>query len=101
MSAADQIITLILTIIAFVMSAIGLVDGALSHAMTSAGIPHDRQFVILVVFTLLLAVAAVRLLGGLLGWLCIILLVLMLLHHAVPVLQSPGTAVPSQLLHAL
>jgi hypothetical protein len=89
-SVIDFVLGLILAIFGFVMSFIGIIDGAVTDDMTRGGIDSHLQFVIIIVITVLLVVAALRLVGGLLGWLVLVLLALLLLHHAIPDMMQAG-----------
>lgn len=59
-------------------------DGWLRGLMTSSGVPHEAQTLILVVVAVLFIIAALRLLGGLLRLLIIVFLILLLLHVVFP-----------------
>jgi hypothetical protein len=88
--AINFILGLILTIFGIIMSFIGVIDSSLTSAMTHAGIDYHLQLVVILVITVVLVVGALRLVGGLLGWLLLILLALLLLHHAIPEMAQAG-----------
>lgn len=90
-SAIDFVVTLILRLVAAVMAVIGVIEAALRRILVEAGIHGELQSAILVVFVILLIVAAVRLLGGVLGFLITILLLLMILNVLMPGLHIPTT----------
>jgi hypothetical protein len=100
-NAVQYFVTCVLALCDMVMRFLGNIDAALDVVMTSAGIDAHWQFLIMLVVTVILVVLALRLVGGLLGWVVLILLVLLLLHRVVPGIASPGTVVPGQLANIL
>lgn len=97
--AVQYFVTSVLALCDMVMRFLGTIDAALGEVMTSVGIDAHWQFLIMLVVTVILVVLALRLVGGLLGWMVLILLVMLLLHRVVPGIASPGTIVPGQLAH--
>jgi len=89
-AAINFIIALILGLFDAIMAFIGLIDFHLSDAMTREGIGDQLQSVILLVVTVFLVLLALRLVGGLFGWLVLILLSLLLLHHLIPAMVQAG-----------
>jgi hypothetical protein len=89
-AAINFILALILTLFSAVMSFIGLIDSVLTDWMTREGLDPHLQLVIILVVTVLLVVGALRLVGGLFGWLLLILLSLLLLHHVIPSMAQAG-----------
>jgi hypothetical protein len=101
----DHIISLItlilLTILGLVLQVIGFIDGLFGAALTSIGIAPSAQGPLLIIAAIILAVAALRLLGRLIAGLLIILFVLLLLaphapkswshiHDQAPTITLPG-----------
>jgi hypothetical protein len=99
--AISLIVGAILTVVTFVINAIGVVDVWLGHVMTSAGIDPHRQLLVLLVVSVILVVFALRALGGILGWLVLILLVLLLLHRVLPQAVFHHTGVPPALQNSI
>ena len=91
-SAINFIETLILRLVAAVMAVIGVVEDALRRLLVEAGIRGELQSAILVVVAILLIIAAIRLLGGVFGFLITILLLLLILNVLMPGLHIPATA---------
>lgn len=87
--AIDSVMTVILALLGIVMTAIGAVEAALRHAMTTAGLEPQVQSIVLVIAAVLLILAAFRLLGGLLAILVGVLLILLIVHIAAPGLDLP------------
>jgi hypothetical protein len=84
-----------------VMGFFGDIDHALGGVMTSIGIGMQWQFLIMLVVTAMLAVPALRYVGGLLGWVMMLLLVLLLVDSAVPEItaqDAPGSGMVADLL---
>jgi uncharacterized membrane protein YidH (DUF202 family) len=88
--AINFILGLILAIFGFLMAFIGVVDNGLTGWMTDMGLDYHLQLVIILVITVLLVIGCLRLVGGLLAWLVLILLALLLLHHAMPAMAQAG-----------
>ena len=87
--AIDLVITALLLLCGLVLSAAGAVDVFLQSVMQHAGIDSARQPLILIVVALLVVIAFLRAFGGVFSGLILILLVLMLLHWAIPGLHMP------------
>jgi hypothetical protein len=100
-NAVQYFVSGVLALCDMVMRFLGNIDAALGAVMTSVGIHAHWQFLIMLVVTVILVVLALRLVGGLLGWMVLLLLVLLLLHRVVPGIASPGTIVPGQLANLL
>ncbi len=66
------------------ISIFGVVEGAAHNAMTRAGLPSDLQEVVLLGIGVVFVLAALRVFGGLLRLLIIVLLILFLLHVVAP-----------------
>ncbi|WP_284946255.1 hypothetical protein [Acidisoma cladoniae] len=90
--AIDFVLTLILRLVAAVMTVIGAVDDFFRHLLIQAGINGQLQSAILIIIAVLLMIAALRLLGGVFGVLITILLVLVVLH-----LLMPGMHIPTEI----
>ncbi len=90
-SAIDFVLTLILRLVAAVMTVIGVIEAALRRLLVQAGINGELQSAILIVVAILLIIAAVRLLGGVFGLLITILLVLLIVNLLMPGLHIPTT----------
>lgn len=88
-NAINLVMSALLFLAGLVMQVIGFVDALLMKFMMSAGIPQRLQVVVLVLVAIALVVAAFRLLGGVLGFLIILLLVLLVVHAAFPGMQLP------------
>ena len=97
-----SLITLILvTILGLVLQVIGFIDGLLSAALTALGVPIHAQGPLLIIAAIVLAVAALQLLGRFVAGLLLILFLLLLIyphmspdwtkaHNTAPVLTLPG-----------
>ncbi|HUW80552.1 MAG TPA: hypothetical protein VMV54_06605 [Acidocella sp.] len=88
-NAIEAFVTGVLALCGLVMLGVGTVDDTLGMAMTSVGIDPNWQLSILLVLTAALVVFVMRVLGGLLGWVVLLLLVLLLLHRIVPGMVTP------------
>jgi F0F1-type ATP synthase membrane subunit a len=74
-----------------IMHVVGIVDDAAGRFLALVGIQDPQwQLYILLVLAAALVTLALRVLGGLLGWVCLLVLVLLLLHRLVPGLASPA-----------
>jgi len=89
-AAINFVIALILELFGAMMAFIGLIDVRLSEVMTRQGIGDQMQTVIILVVTVFLVLAALRFVGGLFGWLVLVLLSLLLLHHLIPAMVAAG-----------
>jgi hypothetical protein len=87
----------ILALCILVMRGVGWVDGVLTIPMQSADLSARTQAYILLVVTVVLVVLALRVLGGLLGWLVFLFLVLLLLHHILPEFLPQEIMIPGPL----
>jgi len=86
----------------FIMHYVGIVDDSFGHLLILVGITSPRyQLYVYLIFMLALVVFALRVLGGLLGWVVLILLVLMLLHRVVPGISAPGGAFDTPIQNVL
>ena len=92
----------ILTIVGFVMHYVGFADNGFTRLMIKAGIvyPRDQLYIYLAVMVIL-AFVALRVLGGMLGWVILILLVLLLLHRVVPGISAPNGAFQTPLQNVM
>lgn len=91
-SAINFIVTLLLRLVGAVMAVIGIVEHGLRQVLDQAGVHGELQSAILVVAAIVVIVAALRLLGGVFGFLITILLVLMILNLLMPGLHLPSSA---------
>jgi hypothetical protein len=96
-NTVQYFITGVLALCDMVMRFLGIIDDALGGIMASAGIDPHLQLLIMLIVTVMLVMLALRLVGGLLGWVVLLLLVMLLLHRIVPGMASPGMIVPGQL----
>jgi hypothetical protein len=79
-----------------VMAYVGVADKAICHVMTLAGLSAQVQTYVLIVATALIVALAMRAVGGVFGWVVLLLMVLLLLHHVIPNIATPsGTLAPS------
>ncbi len=86
----------------FIMHYVGIVDDLFSRLLILTGITNSKyQLYVFLIFMLALVVFALRILGGLLGWVVLILLVLMLLHRVVPGISTPGGAFDTPIQNVL
>jgi len=92
--AINFVIFALLFLAGLVMEVIGFIDHLLAHLMTALHVPANAQIILLVVAALYLAVMAIRALGGVFAALIIALLVLLLLHQAVPGMKIPPARLP-------
>lgn len=93
--AINLVIFALLTLAGLVMDAIAFIDRLLAHVMTALHVPTNAQIILLVVAALYLAVMAIRALGGVFAALIIALLILLLLHQAVPGMKIPPAHLPA------
>ncbi|MBW4021575.1 MAG: hypothetical protein HIU92_00315 [Proteobacteria bacterium] len=91
-SAIDFILTLILRLVAAVMAVIGVIEAALRRLLSDAGIHGELQSAILIIAAIMLIIGAVRLLGGVFGFLITVLLILLIVNLLMPGLHFPTTA---------
>jgi len=82
--AIELVISAILFLCSFVLEAVGVVDGVLGSIMTRIGVPPGAQIALLLGISVILVVFAIRKLGMLFAALIIVLLVLLLMHKALP-----------------
>ncbi len=90
MSAINFVQTLLLRLVAAIMTVIGVVETFCRRLLIDAGVNGELQAAILVIVAILLIVAALRLLGGVFGLLITVLLVLLVLHVLMPGMHIPG-----------
>ncbi len=100
-NALEYFLTGIFYLFTSVMYYAGFVDGAASNFMASWGIYPPYQLYIFIVLTVALGALALRWLGGLPGWLLVLVLLVLLLREVVPEVANPSSVVPHQLLNAL
>jgi len=93
--AINFVLSIIFTLIDFVLGAIGIADAFLAGLMTSAGLPASLQTAVLIVVALLLFIFAVRVLGRVFGILLLVLLVMLILHRLYPGMQVPHSMLPA------
>lgn len=91
-TAINFVLTLLLRLVGVVMAVIGIVEHALRQMLTQAGVQGQTQSAILVVAAILVIVAALRLLGGVFGFLITLLLILMIINVLMPGFHLPGSA---------
>ena len=91
-SAIDFVLTLILRLIAAVMAVIGVIEVALRRLLVDAGVNGELQSAVLIVVAIMLIIGALRLLGGVFGFLITVLLVLLIINLLMPGLHIPTTA---------
>jgi hypothetical protein len=91
-TAIDFILTLLMRLVGAVMAVIGIVEHGLRQVLEQAGVHGELQSAILVVAAIVVIVAALRLLGGVFGFLITILLLLMILNVLMPGLHLPNSA---------
>jgi|GEM_PF-6009684 hypothetical protein len=100
-NALEYFLTGIFYLFAVVMYYAGFVDDAASSFMASWGIYPPYQLYVFLVITAALVVLALRWLGGLPGWVVLLLLVILLLHRIVPEVSNPGPLVLHPLMNTL
>lgn len=91
-SAINFVLTLLMRLVGAVMAVIGLVEHGLRQVLAQAGVHGELQSAVLVVAAILVIVAALRLLGGVFGFLITLLLILMILNLLMPGLHLPNSA---------
>lgn len=91
-SAINFVGTLILRLVGIVMAVIGIVENGLRQMLEQAGVHGELQSAILIIAAIIVIVAALRLLGGVFGFLITILLLLMILNVLMPGLHLPSSA---------
>jgi TRAP-type uncharacterized transport system fused permease subunit len=79
---AHALLALLMGLVAIVLSALGYIENALGHAMSQMGLPHTVQTVLGIFVAVLILVAALRLFGGFIR-VVLIVVVLALVVHAV------------------
>ncbi len=82
--AIDLILGLVMTLFHLIIAAIAVIESVLREVLAPMGLGHGAENAILLVFAVLLIVAAIRLFGGLFALLLTIVLVLMVLHILLP-----------------
>ncbi|WP_428376947.1 hypothetical protein [Lichenicoccus sp.] len=82
--AIDLILGLALTLFHLIITAIAVIESVLRDVLAPMGLSHGAENAILLVFAVLLIVAAIRIFGGLFALLLTIVLVLMVLHILLP-----------------
>lgn len=75
---------LLLTLLGLVVQVIGFIDGLLSVALTGIGVPLHAQGPLLIIAAIILAVAALRLLGRFVAGLLLVLFLLLLIYPHMP-----------------
>jgi hypothetical protein len=88
-SAIELFITGIFALCAMAMQVIASADDVLGEVMDNAGIDPQHQVFILLIVTVMLVILALRVMGGLLGWLVLAVLILLLMHRIVPGMVTP------------
>jgi hypothetical protein len=91
-SAINFVLTLILRLVGVIMAVIVVIENGLRHLLAQAGIGGQVQSAVLVIAAILIIIAALRLLGGVFGFLITVLLVLMILNLLMPGLHMPVNA---------
>lgn len=91
-SAINFVLTLILRLIGIVMVVVAVVDEAVRHLLAQAGINGQTQSAVVVIAAVLVIVGALRLLGGVFGFLITLLLILLILNVLMPGIHLPATA---------
>jgi len=89
--AINLVETLLLRLIGAVMAVIGIVEHGLRRLLGQAGVHGELQSAVLVVAAILVIVAALRLLGGVFGFLITLLLILMIITLLMPGLHLPNS----------
>jgi hypothetical protein len=82
--ATNLLVSAILTLAGLVMEAIGIADAFLAALMIKLGLPAPVQIIFLVVAAVWLIVIAFRLLGRIFAVMFIVLLILLVIHRAMP-----------------
>jgi hypothetical protein len=98
--ALDLIVHILLGALAAIVAAVLLVlawlEAVLGHTMTGAGVPREAQEIVAVVIAVLCIVAALRLLGGFIRVVLVVVLLALLAHallgHGI-VAPTPGVRV--------
>jgi hypothetical protein len=88
-SAIDFVLTLILRLVAAVLTVIGVAEEAVRRLLIGIGVTGQLQAAVMVIAAIFLIVIALRLLGNVFGVLLTLLLVLLILHVLMPGLQLP------------
>lgn len=91
-SAIDFVLTLILRLVAVIMAVIAVVETALRRLLADAGIHGQLQSAILIIAAIALIIGAVRLLGGVFGFLIAVLLALLIVNLLMPGMHFPTSA---------
>ncbi|TLU74237.1 hypothetical protein [Lichenicoccus roseus] len=82
--AINLILGLILALFHLAIAAIAVIEGVLRSVLTPMGLGHGAENAIMLVFAVLLVVAAIRLFGRILTLLLIVVLALTVLHILLP-----------------
>jgi len=91
-SAINFIVTLLMRLVGAIMAVIGVVEHGLRQVLEQAGVHGQLQSAVLVVAAIAVIVAALRLLGGVFGFLITLLLLLMIVNLLMPGLHLPSSA---------
>ena len=86
--AIDLILGLLSTLFHLIIAAIAIIEGVLRDVLAPMALGHGAENAILLVFAVLLIVAAIRIFGGLFALLLSVVLVLMVLHILLPGLDT-------------
>ncbi|WP_297489697.1 hypothetical protein [Acidocella sp.] len=85
MDRAISLIELLLfTLAGLVLQVIGFIDALFSTALSALGVPLHAQGPLLLIGAIILAIAALRLLGRFIGAMLLVLFLLLLLHPHMP-----------------
>ena len=97
----DSFLNLVLAFCIFVMSGIAGLDDGFGKVLTYMGMGQDLQIFVLLLTGLVLLVVAVRNLGGVVGWILLLLLALLILHRLEVNGLVPDALLPASLRAAM
>lgn len=80
----QSVLTEIVALAGVVLNVAGMVNDAASSFLTDFGIVPPYQLYLFLVLMVTLSVAALRTLGGILGWLVVVLMLVLLVQRVVP-----------------
>ena len=93
---AHALLALLMGLVAIVLSVLSAIENALGHAMSQMGLPHSVQTVLGIVVAILVLIAALRLFGGFVR-VVLIVVVLALVVHAV---THNNYEAPQRIMHS-
>lgn len=89
-NALQSVLNEVVSLAGVVLHVAGAVNATASRFLTDFGIMPPYQLYLFLVLMVTLSVVALRSLGGLLGWLVVVVLLVLLLQRVVPGIGAPA-----------